>query len=249
MRTEKGYFAEPWTEDELGVLRERYGTVKALVIADQLGRSIHAIRIRAGIEGLRSQGRYTLVPGYFRVIDSPEKGYLLGLLAADGYVNRAGQVTLALHMKDRELVEMFRQEIAPGARITPYGETMLRCHVQSAELAADLAAWGVVPRKSLIMEWPELGPAMGRSYLHGYFDGDGSIGREPIERWSITGGNPNFLESVQLFVLTECGIKVGGPYRDKRHANAWSIAATGKPVLTLNEWLQRDGLGLARKRL
>ena len=94
-----------------------------------------------------------------------------------------------------------------------------------------------------------IAPDMQRSFLHGYFDGDGSLGIRPMPRWAMVTGCEPFLRDAQAFILAEAGIRVGGPYQDKRHKSAWSIVATGGPVRALDAWLQQDGLGLARKRL
>jgi hypothetical protein len=256
MRTPEGYFGKPWTTEELDYLYANYATMPAKDIAAHLGRSYNATIIRGRLEGLTSHhrsGMHSLVPGYFKTIDTPIKAYLMGLLAADGSISARGQVALALNEKDGKLVEFARDNIAPGARLGSYltqeSNTMITFKVQNAELTADLAEWSVVNRKSLILKWPNLTADMARSYLHGYFDGDGSLNPEWIYRWSLVSGTREFLVSAQEFILAECGVKVGGPYYDKRHNAAWSIVATGEPVRALDAWLQQDELGLARKRL
>lgn len=256
MRTKEGYWGVPWTAEEVEYLKANYATIRTKDIAEKLERSYNAVVLRAKIEGLTSRHRSaktSLVPGYFREIDTPEKAYLLGLIASDGCISARNQLSIALSEKDVQLVEFARDCIAPGGRITGYvtktGGRMMAFKVQNAELAKDLAKWGIRPAKTLTMQWPtDLGPEMGRCYLHGYFDGDGSFSAEGIGRWAVVGGSPSFLVSVQEFVLAETGIKIGGPYQDRRHEHAWSIVATGEPVRALDAWLQQDGLGLARKR-
>lgn len=256
MRTEQGYWGVPWTPGEVEYLTANYATTRTKDIAAHLGRSYNAVVLRARIEGLTSRHRSamtSLTPGYFRDIDTPVKAYLLGLLAADGTVTDRNQVALALHEKDGGLVEFARDQIAPAARLGCYQTRtcrMVTFKVQSADLAADLASWGVTPRKSYTITWPgSLSPAMQRGFLHGYFDGDGSLGREPMPRWAMVSGCEPFLRAAQAFIAGGTGIHVGGPYQDKRHVAAWSIVATGEPVRALDAWMQQDGLGLARKRL
>ena len=48
------------------------------------------------------------------------KAYLLGLLAADGSVSKAGQLKLELHQKDRCLGELARDRIEQAARTSDY---------------------------------------------------------------------------------------------------------------------------------
>ena len=255
MRTEEGYFGEPWSAEELAYLHANYAKMPAKDIAAHLGRSYNATIIRGRLEGLSSyhrSGVRSLVPNYFKTIDTPTKAYLLGLLAADGSISTRGQVALALNEKDSELVGFARDNIAPSARLGSYltqeGNTMVTFKVQNAELVADLAKWSVTNRKSLTVTWPDLPADIARSYLHGYFDGDGSLYPKWMYRWALTSGSRNFLTAVQKFTLDEAGVKVGGPYPDRR-GRAYSIVATGEPVRTLDAWLQQDGLGLARKRL
>lgn len=256
MRTREGYWGVPWSEEELAYLKVNYATLKTKDIAEHLGRSYQAVAQRANIEGLVSRQRsamHSLIPGYFREIDTPVKAYLLGLLASDGWISDKGQLSLALQEKDSALVEFARDQIAPGARVKSY-ETrttrMVLFKVQSPDLATDLAGWGIVPRKSRIVTWPHAVAAdMQRGFLHGYFDGDGSLGHKPMPRWALVSGCEPFLRDAQAFVYKEIAVRVGGPYQDKRHNAAWSIVATGEPVRALDAWLQQDGLGLARKRL
>lgn len=256
MRTAEGYWGVPWTAEDVEYLKANYAAIRTKEIAEKLGRSYTAVAQRAKIEGLVSRHRSamnSLTPGYFKQIDTQVKAYLLGLLAADGTISDRGQVTLALHEKDADLVAFARDNIAPAGRLGEYQTRtcrMVTFKVQAADLAADLASWGVTPRKSYSIAWPTgLDPVMQRAFLHGYFDGDGSLGREPMPRWAMVSGSEPFLRAAQEFVLTEAGIRIGGPYKDKRHKAAWSIVVTGEPARALDAWVQQDGLGLARKRL
>lgn len=253
----RGGYSPVWTEEETAYLRENYATLTAREISAVLGRSETALHVRANKLGLKSRHRTginSLVPGYFKVIDTPVKAYLLGLMTADGFVSRDNQVCLALSGKDRVLVELLRDELAPGARIGGYltreKRPMALFRVQSPDLAADLAAHGVVPAKTLITRWPKTLPAdLESSYVCGYFDGDGCLMMTHWVRWSIVCGCTEFLTAMQDHIEAGTGIRPGGPYQDKRHNAAWSIVTTGKPVRVLDEWIHRDVPGLARKRM
>ena len=256
MRTATGLWGVPWTAEEVAYLRENYPKVPAKDIAAALGRSYTAVHQRAKIEGFKSlhrTGINSLVPDYFRVIDTPAKAYLLGLLMADGSVSKAGQLKLELHRKDRAIVEFARDQIAPGARIGEYTcrtSPMVRFMVSSPDLTADLARHGCVNAKTLITRWPDEVPAEHEgSFVCGYFDGDGSLQPKWIYRWAVTCGCMPFLTAMQDHAEAATGVRIGGPYVDKRHEHAWSIVATGKPVRALDQWMHRDVPGLARKRL
>ena len=255
-RTPEGYWGKPWTPEELAYLRDNYTTMPAKDIAAHLGRSYNAIHHRASIEKLPSRHRTgvnSLIKDYFHIIDTPIKAWALGLLVADGSISKAGQLKLELHRKDLEIIETVRDELAPDARISFYNSRtspMARFMVSDPQLVADLARHGVVNRKSLITTWPaELPVHLENSFICGCYDGDGSIHREWIYRWSLISGTRKFLESVQEHTQQRTGIHIGGPYQDKRHDSAYSLVLTGEPVRALDAWIHKDVPGLTRKRL
>ena len=256
-RSAEGWGGPAWSEEEIAYLREHYPLQPAKEVAAAIGRSVAAVRVRAiklGIPSRHRAGINSLVPDYFQVIDTHMKAYLLGLLMADGCISESTQLTLPLSAKDIELVELLRDELAPAARIGSYltkeGKPMAIFRVSSPALAADLARHGVVQAKTLITHWPaELPEELEGSFTCGYYDGDGSLHRKWVYRWTVVGGCPPFLEEMQAHILARTGIKVGGLYRDTRHEHAWSICATGEPVRALDEWVHRDVPGLARKCL
>src|SRR5215213_7989745 len=61
---------------------------------------------------------------YFNTIDTDEKAYWLGFIAADGtVVSNSRQYSIVLDLQPRDLhwLERFRDTIAPGAKITTHG--------------------------------------------------------------------------------------------------------------------------------
>ena len=256
-RSAQGYGGPVWTEEDYAYLRENYTTLPAREIAAHLGRTEQAIHNRASRLKLKSRHRVgvnSLVKDYFKVIDTPMKAWVLGLLASDGSMSKAGQLKLELHRKDLAIVEAVRDELAPDARISFYSTRttpMARFMVADPGLVADLASHGVVNAKTLITAWPDdLPGAFVNSFVCGYYDGDGSLGTTgPWLRWAVVSGNVEFLEVMQDKIHEHTEIWVPGPYEDRRHENAWSIVKSGKPVRALDEWIHRDVPGLARKRL
>lgn len=135
----------------------------------------------AGIEIIRYRRKYTLNETFFETIDSEEKAYWLGFIAADGCVYRR-TLSINLNIKDKahleKLIAILNSETQikeiPG---TGYGEGTMIAHLEinSKKLVDDLAKYGIVPRKSLILKPPQIESSLERHWIRGYFDGDGSI--------------------------------------------------------------------------
>lgn len=207
----------------------------------------------------RQWSRRFIKHDYFDRIDEPIKGCLLGLLAADGNIlDRFNRVTLELAEKDVELVELFRDEVAPTVRIrwrpprNGRGRHAILA-IASEQLVAGLAQWGVVARKTWSYDWPSSLPdTMKRPYLLGHFDGDGfttisrSSGTYKYGRWGIL-GTPAFVHGVRAYLAEELGL------RDRAIQPKGVIATyyvTGSDALRIDRWLHAElPFGLRRKRL
>lgn len=125
---------------------------------------------------------------YFQTIDSAEKAYLLGFIAADGTIQRVKNsvgIEVSIHRKDISVLELLRTELGcenpilnlkPNPK-NPHRANQVRLTLFNRELVEDLASHGIGPRKSLSLgsftrNIPDIyKPAA----LLGYFDGDGSF--------------------------------------------------------------------------
>jgi len=153
-------------------------------------RSLYARFRRSGraMGPRNNERRLKVVDTFFEQIDSPEKAYWLGLLAADGNVTRPGtrprasySVKLTVAALDKELPERMHQLLGGSLRtLVSQGKyPQVACSVTSDPLGNDLIKFGVTPNKSLTMRlrW-ELIPSNLRIHtLYGLIDGDGWITR------------------------------------------------------------------------
>jgi hypothetical protein len=203
--------------------------------------------------------KWSVEHSYFEAIDRPIKAYLLGLLAADGNVIASTpRVSLDLAVRDLKLVELFRNEVAPGVPIRRRpprrrsGEQAVIA-ITSEQLVTDLARWGVIPRKTWSLDWPRHLPSnMRRPYLLGYFDGDGYItvaqryrGRV-YGRWGLCGTKP-FLEEAMAFISADADVLPRTPHPCP---GVYKLNIGGRDALSVDAWLHKGlPFGLARKRL
>src|SRR5205807_6842680 len=127
-----------------------------------------------------------------------------------------------------ELAEFIRDRIAPSHRVHILSNCV-KLVFSSDEIVRDLAAFGVVPRKSKTLEWPSLLPdPMVAPFLLGYFDGDGSLSTSKgYPKWMLY-GNESFLVVAKEKLTTATGILTGGPIRPRPDRHVWMISANSR---------------------
>lgn len=247
----------PWSEAELADLKHSYPTGDPQQIAARLGRSTSAVYQQARYMGLI--GRKFLIVGatvhdYFSTVTTAEQAYILGLLAADGNVSSAHpRVILGLQAKDTPLMEWVRDRLNPGANLSIASrDDFAMLQVTSRQMVADLAKFGIVPRKSRILGWPaQLGDDLLRPFLLGYFDGDGSAcvrtstGR-PM--WTVCSGSEQFLIEMKDYIDRCTGV-VMEKIHHRPQSSLYQVATTGRRAYLVDKWLHgAENLGLSRKR-
>lgn len=214
-------------------------------------------RLRAGLPDKRRAQMDLVRHGYFHRIERPMQAYVLGLLASDGNVHSdRPRIQFSVHEEDRVLTEIVRDELAPGSSIlTPpcRDYRLAKVHFTSPVMCADIAALGVVPRKSHILTWPDLLPeAFVNSYLLGVFDGDGWITidkRKPTLYYTIgiISASPAFLQRAAQEI--NAAIDVPLARLSAVNQRAFTIRYGGKSAVLISEWFHRDLPGLTRKRI
>jgi hypothetical protein len=222
-------------------------------VSRALNRNHGSVSARArkyGLISLKQAARAAIKHDYFKDIDNPLKSYILGLLASDGWISK-NEVCIKLSHKDTELVELIRNELAPLHRITSIGECVM-VRVVSASMRQDLARYGIIPRKSLILRYPE-GLPFENSFILGCFDGDGCLNRYGKDkrywRWSLVSGSKPFLEAVKSRILLATNISGSGPSSAGNDSSTQVLTYTCARVVPVDAWLHADVPGLTRKRL
>ncbi|MBY0062367.1 LAGLIDADG family homing endonuclease [Priestia aryabhattai] len=242
------------------------------ISAAQISRTFkrHGVETRSVSEGTRT---YKLDDYAFNIIDSHEKAYWLGFIYADGCVSVRidkekevydYRLVIALQESDKQTLEdlseflktdrplLYKKSItrvsSNGKSYTSKPQYIL--NVFSKQMIEDLKNWGVVPRKSLIVTFPNsLSEEYYNSFILGYFDGDGSISCSN-EKWQISlVGTKEFLERIQEILINRCGVsltKLGKKKGQKSYSLRYGGAAQLKE---LGDWLYRDSpVFMARKK-
>lgn len=171
----------------------------------------HGVARRGGIADYKK----SFDEAAFAVVDSPAKAYWLGLLITDGYVveSKTGSPLVGLQMIDREAAEGFRDFLGlqhPVLRIEPRGERhrpMYRAVCHSRRMAADLARFGVMPRKSHGTFLPLLGEELMPHLARGLFDGDGTVSRR-ADGQLLVGfcGSERLVAELRMWLICRLGV-------------------------------------------
>jgi hypothetical protein len=165
-------------------------------IGDEFGVSLPVIRKQLLLRGcVIKQRRYEITKDYFKVVDSEEKAYWLGFLAADGCIRRrvmsdsgktrGDSIVFNLSVQDVDHLIKFKESICPDAKIvynrshtiskkgTKSHSDMCTLRVYSNDLIQDIMKLGVGPRKTHTIGKPNINEKYFRDYIRGFFDGDG----------------------------------------------------------------------------
>ena len=261
------------TADQIVEMCERYQSGESCVT---LGRfygvcrqAIWTMLKRRGIATRQSidYKRYTADYAFFQNIDTGEKAYWLGFLAADGCVTGAagsvdGKVKITLASKDREHIQRFLTTLKATQPIYDWEDkvkhkklsTVVIC---SVKMCRDLARYGVVRRKTAVFTWPESLPKnMISHFVRGYFDGDGSVftckpNNAPSQDITISVlGHEPFIARLQEELMRECNL---GKTKLKRRSPGkpyFYVRYTGRlQILRMAAYMYKDAAAwLPRKR-
>lgn len=166
---------------------------------------------------------------FFNCIDSSEKAYWLGFIYTDGYVTeKTNRFGIELNIQDYNHLQKFLDLLDSNQKIrirdrenrfeSKNAETLTSCSIllNNRQLHEDLIKLGVVPNKSLIINFPceEILPKKYIfDFLRGIIDGDGSIGLYNTSNGfkkphiSLVSGSYNFINQIQS-ILKEYNIDI-----------------------------------------
>jgi hypothetical protein len=140
---------------------------------------ISKIWMEAGLKGKMNR-TYYLNENYFSKIDSADKAYFIGYLAADGCAykrnNHIGMISIICQKRDKELLEMFNFYLKSNYPIHERDNKYTHLQINSEKLYTDLSKYNIIDRKT----WTYT-PSFKSDdlfvwhFIRGYFDGDGSI--------------------------------------------------------------------------
>lgn len=167
-------------------------------LVKQLNYSIDVITRESRIimgEGFDFRRKSYINQDYFEDIDTPEKAYWLGFIAANGYII-GHELNIQLQKRDKKHLQKFSDAINGNLTIRDingknnFGTEYFhyRISISSKKMTTDLAKYGIIPKKSLILKRPNIDPSLYQYWIIGYLDGGGCISKNKKKiRVSFTG--------------------------------------------------------------
>jgi hypothetical protein len=150
---------------------------------------------------------------FFSSIDSEEKAYWLGFIAADGCIS-GNELRVCLSPADRDHLVQLGASLNSSHPVTDYTlgkRAYCEFIVCSTQLTRDLIRHGITPRKSFTLQWPTLSAEMFRHFARGYVDGDGCFTADSNVQnnvnvyFSVTSNKP-FLLDMQGYLQRHCSL-------------------------------------------
>lgn len=191
-------------------------------------------------------------------IDSEEKAYFLGLLAADGWIF-GNSLCIGLQQKDQNLLDNLQQRIVPFIPLAHYKagkmnvDNNVRLVITSKKWRERCEELLIGQRKSLTM--PDMVKNIPQNVRHhfvrGYFDGDGTVGVYLNKRLNKKFSRVQFLGTKEFLtgIHKSIGLPVGTIHlnpKEKIHRLSYS----GKQRLfEIRDYLYKDAtIFLSRKK-
>lgn len=175
---------------------------------------------------------YSCDESFFEEINTPEKAYWFGFIAADGNLHQK-KLQICLAAKDKDHLNLFCQRINFNGVLFKDG-TNNRLIIARKKIHDDLIKNGMAINKTFKIN-EHLFDKIPEKYISaamlGYFDGDGSFSIKRPKKYNPHNtayldfnlvGNESFLSFFQK-KLTELGIKCPNPKKDKRTKNTYYI--------------------------
>lgn len=191
----------------------------------------HAISIRDKTQARRNAIKAGRIPQVlyhvnedFFSVWSPAMAWVLGLMVTDGNieVGPAGMLVPSLSSISLQLLERVRAVMGSNHPIKlikqTLGGTIFRLTLCRRKLAEDLGGFGITPKKSLTVPFPDVPGQFLSHFIRGVFDGDGSVFVDPRSpksaiRVFFVSGSCEFVTGLETALHTIGGLRKQTIYR------------------------------------
>jgi hypothetical protein len=201
---------------------------------------------------------------FFSKIDNEIKSYTLGLMYSDGslcpYVSKRGTVSsykLRIRLQSCDIdvlrkisLSLCNEDIVKIEKRNNKNWSDIAClQIGSIELGKDLIKLGCTPNKSATITLPtfeQVPKHLYRSFMRGFFDGDGGCSSKPPITASFTSNEVMCNQIRDYFMLHGINFK---PYRERKNGYGSIVISGRSNCYDLYKFLYEDStISLDRKR-
>jgi hypothetical protein len=168
-------------------------------------------------------------------VDTEGKAYVLGFIAADGYVSGNG-LGFTIHERDIDVLEIVKTVLGSTHPIRPVKRNRVVLDISSKVLARRLVSLGLTPNKTRTVTPPtEIVDNLLPHWLRGYWDGDGwlTTGKRASGTVPVV-GLAGWSQSLMAFTRDLCIAYSGKNVSLGKCHDGWSIRMVGQKART---WL------------
>lgn len=200
---------------------------------------------------------------YFETIDTEEKAYFLGLIAADGSIIKHKKskngyshiLRLELMASDKYIIERLRDELKSNLQVREYKKAINRdgwkdkhnAYIQfhSKKLFDDLNKYGIGERKTTTLKkLPNLNEEFMRHFIRGFFDGDGCVYinyryKVPRPHFSFY-GTYEFLSDLKEHLVQELNLSNRKVHQKKTQNVSMVTFSTVSDVKNFYDYIYKD---------
>lgn len=251
-----------WTEEEDAKLEKFYANSGHVFLTQLLSpRTRNAVYHRAKRLKIKKTAEYTqqrldkifvdrIERNKIESFDemTQEKAYWLGFIYADGYINkRNNNLKIVLAAQDREHLKKIENILPNPSIYIRKDKKNIGYSWGSTYLMNRLNELGVFNKKSLDLKFPKmLSEEFYKSFILGYFDGDGTI--YLVEKYFRCGfgmcGTKEFLSEVQKIILQYTGVELN----IYAHGIIFNLTTKDRyKIIQVMKWLY-DGSGVFLER-
>jgi len=192
--------------------------------------------------------KHTVNENYFSKLTN-ESAYILGFIYADGNITwnkKKGyySMTITASQKDEKHLELIRQKIKSTKPLLYSKKTnSYRLIVNNKRFCKSLMNLGVIPKKSLIVEFPTISKKLLPHFLRGVIDGDGNIryvkrSKSPYFEITLATGSKKFAQG--FIEVVKKSISVDAKIRLVKNTNTHIIQYSCSRGEKLAKYIYKD---------
>ena len=253
-------FKYEWSKEDLGKIFSLYNNEKKSLtkIAEIFGVSRNTIGGLLKENNLEIRGtgyysrKYEANFNYFKKINTQQKAYWLGFIAADGCIvngpnhNRPMILTIGLSSKDKMHLEKFLKCLESTHPIIDSKDASY-INICNENFVKDIVGHNITPKKSHTIKPINLGKIFMPHFWRGVFDGDGCLHfRKSDKQWCfVLSGSLYMLQRFSCFAKNICATKASIRYSNGTYN--FKITGNKKVPVLVRKIYENSEIHLDRK--